>query len=275
MEKLTLVGSPFNQESLNFSTRITESQDEFEHSHEYYELFIVISGRIQHTCLYTTKTLTVGDAYIISPDVSHKFQRNEPCVHRDFLLTKQIVTNACDFLSHDLQAFILSQKAIHFRISTNTIAYLEEKITDFLVLTDPIKRKNLEKLITTELLSFIYAQKSESLPASNFKTKCIELLNNNFIFSDALELIRDQLGYNKIYFCRKFKQTFGCTPTEKINALKLEHAAYLLSTANYSLQQICDAIGILSQSYFIKLFKQKFKMLPSDYKKLHCTPDSP
>lgn len=275
MEKLTLVGHSFDPEPLNFATRLTETQDEFEHSHDYYELFIVTSGQIKHTCLNTTKVLSTGDAYIISPNVSHRFQRNQPCVHRDFLLSKQLVTTVCDFLQLDLQSIILAQKGIHFLISIDDVVYLEEKIANFLTIMNPVKRKAFEKLITAQLLSFIDTQEQKSSYNSNFKSKCFESLNNYFVFPNALELVRDQLGYNKIYFCRKFKQTFRCTPTEMINSLRLNYAAYLLSTTNYSLQQCCDAIGILSPSYFIKIFKQKFKMSPSAYKKLYRTPDSP
>lgn len=268
MIEFKLESSPMNKDPLLFATRLTSAQDDTEHSHDYFELFIVTYGHITHHCSYEQKTLHVGDAYLIVPKISHVFTRNAPCTHRDFLLSGVLVKQACDFIAPDFYEYLQLKKCVHFHLSTKTIAYLEEKVEEFLNSTDTPKKKNIERIIAAELLSYIYFQKtSSSLLVSDFKTKCLELINEFFVFPNALEIIRDRLGYNKIYFSRKFHEIFGCTPTEQINSLRLDHAAYLLTSANCSLEEACEAIGISSLSYFIKLFKQKFGMTPSEYKK--------
>ena len=269
MLEFRIESSPNSKEQLLFALRLTSSQDEYVHSHDYFEIFIITYGTITHNCLYEKQPLNVGDAYLIAPKTPHSFLRheNKPCSHRDFMISDVLVKQACDYLSPDLYQLLIFKKCIHFHLSLKTTAYLEEKIEEFLNSTDTPKKKNIEKLITAELLSYLYFQKSNTtLEISDFKTKCIELMNALFVLPNALECIREELGYNKIYFSRKFHETFGVTPTEQINSLKLDHAAYLLSSANCSLQECCDAIGISSLSYFIKIFKQKFGMTPTAYK---------
>lgn len=66
---------------------------------------------------------------------------------------------------------------------------------------------------------------------------------------------------------RCFKQYTGRTPFDYINDYRLQRAEFLLRTTALSILDICLSCGFSSQSYFGKLFKQKYSVPPSKYRK--------
>lgn len=252
---------------LRFAPVLTEELDEHPHSHDFFEIFYITLGNITHIYSDKKERLGIGEACLICPDNSHRFIRKGKCTHRDLIIGKALFKEACDFISPTLFEELKQKRYVRFSLSTETITYLEKCFYKYLESEDTIRRKNYERVLISILLSHVYFNPTVSEEIfSNFKDKCIHLLNSNFIKPNALEIIREQLGYNEIYFSRKFKKKFGCTPTTYITNRRLEHAVYLLTSSNFTLDECCAAIGIYSLPYFIKIFKKKYGMTPSQYK---------
>lgn len=65
-------------------------------------------------------------------------------------------------------------------------------------------------------------------------------------------------------FCKKFKQSFGCTAFEKLVEIRLLNArAMLKSHPRESIQSIAGKCGFEDVSYFCKAYKKKFSHSPS------------
>ena len=79
--------------------------------------------------------------------------------------------------------------------------------------------------------------------------------------------LSEQACMSKPHFFRCFKNTFGITPVEYINARRIELARELLATTNRSLTDICYQIGFNNTSYFSRLFKRYERLSPSAYRK--------
>lgn len=258
---------------ISFSARITDYYDEQLHAHDFYEIFIVTVGTINHAINNNLETLSVGDAYLICPGTSHRFIRTGECTHRDFLISKELFKTASDFIDPIIFTKFNEQKFVRFKLTSNIILALEDEISTFFEAEQYIEKKNFEKVLTCQLIGSIYADLQLSAQsANNFKSKCITVMTENVNNPDALKIVCEELGYSYVYFCKKFKKTFQTTPTEYINAIKIKNAAYLLLCSNYSVSQCCEKMGFSSMPYFIKLFKHHFGMTPSEYKKLHKKP---
>lgn len=65
-----------------------------------------------------------------------------------------------------------------------------------------------------------------------------------------------------------FKQKYGCTVTEFIQQRRLSHAESLLTTTDFTIQQIAIAVGYTNASRFAAAFKQSTGVFPVDYKKM-------
>lgn len=83
---------------------------------------------------------------------------------------------------------------------------------------------------------------------------------------DIEELSYD-LGISKFYMHRVFKGVFERNIYETIKSIRLQKAANLLLTNSHStISNIANLCGYSSQSSFIKVFKQRFKVSPKQWR---------
>lgn len=84
-----------------------------------------------------------------------------------------------------------------------------------------------------------------------------------------LEDIADSLGISSSYLSRLFKRETKISLQDFINDVRVEKAANLLVYSEETLPGIAEYVNFPSQSYFGKIFKQKMKMTPKQYRELH------
>ena len=64
---------------------------------------------------------------------------------------------------------------------------------------------------------------------------------------------------------RKIKEVSDMTPIDFIRLIRLKKAAELIRERGYRANEVCEMVGISSQSYFIKLFQKQFGMTPKEF----------
>lgn len=250
-----------------FNTFLRDGLDSERHQHQFVEIFYVVNGSITHWINGMEESISVGDLYLIFPNTPHYFIRKNDCTHRDFIINLSLAEPAFHYISQDFFKNLERNKFAHCKITTDDIIFLENNIKNYFEELDISKRKNFEKILVSTLLGLVYLYANKNTNIENFRAQCEEAISNAFIQKNALEIIRNELGYNKYYLCRKFKETFGLTLLDYVNGLKLNHATYLLKTTNYTLSEICEQIGIESMPYFIKIFTKKYGTTPAKYRK--------
>ena len=73
-------------------------------------------------------------------------------------------------------------------------------------------------------------------------------------------------GLSKAHFSREFRRTFGESPYVYLMTRRLERAAALLRTTDYSVAEICLEIGLQGVGSFTTSFKRMFEMTPTEYR---------
>ena len=99
------------------------------------------------------------------------------------------------------------------------------------------------------------------------------LAENGFTYSGlTIEDLALKLGTNRTYLSAYIKQTYEVSFREWIAQLRIEYAKQLF-TANpkLSVGEVCESIGFLSQSYFVKIFSDKEGLSPARWKKEICS----
>lgn len=71
------------------------------------------------------------------------------------------------------------------------------------------------------------------------------------------------------YFKKLFIEFFGIPPIRYVTDMRLERAAELILTNQYSINEIAVLCGFENSFYFSKKFKEKYQFAPTVYKKLH------
>lgn len=70
------------------------------------------------------------------------------------------------------------------------------------------------------------------------------------------------------YFQRNFKHILGFTPVQYLLTIRVDNAASLLETTDYSMAEIAAIVGYEDPLYFSRLFRKIKGMSPSHYRKL-------
>ena len=89
-----------------------------------------------------------------------------------------------------------------------------------------------------------------------------EKLNNPEL---SVEDLSKHVGMSRGSLYHKLLEITGLTPIEYIRSVKLERAVELLEKSDYNVAQIAYMTGFGTPSYFSRLFKAQFNMLPSEY----------
>ena len=76
-----------------------------------------------------------------------------------------------------------------------------------------------------------------------------------------------QLTMSESYFQHLYKKIFGTGVMNDVIQSRVEHAKYLLSTTDISIEHISQMCGYNSSSHFMRQFKKETGMRPSDYRK--------
>ncbi|CAI8387377.1 MAG: HTH-type transcriptional regulator MetR [Polaribacter sejongensis] len=63
------------------------------------------------------------------------------------------------------------------------------------------------------------------------------------------------------------KYLYGDSVAHYISNLRLAYAKNLFTTTNFNVSEVCHLVGIYSSSYFSKVFKNRYGVLPSHYRK--------
>lgn len=93
---------------------------------------------------------------------------------------------------------------------------------------------------------------------------CIEKNLSNQEYS--IDNFSADMCMSRVNLYRKMLSITGQTPTDFIKGYRLTKAAELVLSGRYSLVVISEMTGFSSPSYFRKCFKEKYGVLPSNYK---------
>ncbi|MDR0882175.1 MAG: helix-turn-helix domain-containing protein [Candidatus Adiutrix sp.] len=93
------------------------------------------------------------------------------------------------------------------------------------------------------------------------------LIERDFLFESSLADLARSLGLTSRHLRRVFDAEFGVSPVQYLQTRKLLLAKNLLTDTNLPITQIAFAAGFSSLRRFNDLFKQRYRLAPSSFKK--------
>lgn len=91
----------------------------------------------------------------------------------------------------------------------------------------------------------------------------INIENENF----SVDMLATEMGFSRSQLHRKLKQISNHSATEYITIVKIKKATTLLSSKNYTIDEVSYMAGFNSPSYFTKCFKKIHGQSPKEYLK--------
>ena len=116
----------------------------------------------------------------------------------------------------------------------------------------------------------IYIMKKDS----NLKTnelqsvrKISEFITENLDLQHDIKSLCKKTGLSPVKLQEGFKYMHGTTVTDYIRSKRLDYAEQLFLTTDLNVSEVVYKIGIMSRSYFCKIFKLRFGCSPSTFRK--------
>ena len=131
---------------------------------------------------------------------------------------------------------------------------------------NPVRKKGLIYMILgiiTDNLKF--EEKSESINI-DLLTKILMYINDNFIRDISLSSVASELGYNKSYISRYFKECLGIGLNRYITMVRLRNAVMLMNDDKNTVTYCALESGFNSSRTFYRCFAEEFGCTPKDYK---------
>lgn len=100
-----------------------------------------------------------------------------------------------------------------------------------------------------------------------FLDKMETVIEQNFSNSElSVDYLASELSVSRSGLFSKIKALADITPNEMIQIIRLKHAASLLLSGNYRVNEVCYMVGFSSPSYFAKCFQKQYGCTPAKYK---------
>lgn len=276
MKKYRKASKPINffDDNINstFFTHTISQGDEYSyHSHNFYEIVYIQSGEIIHFVNNKSQKLRYGNVVFLRPKDEHVYIReNKECSHRDLIFEQNFFEEVCNFINPNLLTNYLSHKQpVNISLTSQQLNDFENAILKIdQQINDKSDKNTLIKIFLIELLSVFYNNtlltKNDAL-YPNIINQILEKINLSF--KEPLCDILSIFQYDKAYLSRLFKSRVGLTMTSYLTSVRLDYVTTQLKLTNKTIADISYDAGFNSVSHLNKIFKAKFGVTPSQFKK--------
>ena len=114
----------------------------------------------------------------------------------------------------------------------------------------------------------VQCSKTEQVTANRMRTELLAYIEENFNNKNlSLAAVADHLNTSVYVATRLCKETTGKNFKEYVMDKRMEYAADLLKSTSHKVAEISGMAGFENAEYFSSLFKTKFGMTPTQYRK--------
>lgn len=247
----------------------TESTTE-QHSHNYYEIFIVTNGVINHIYNNAEFTLFKGDLCLIRPNDVHRImtiKKSRAC-HVNIAFTHSFLNQICAFFDSDIFRFVENADSLYLKLNKEEFDYFVNMVNTLTLLEQDRSKevfiiKNMIISALTVLLTKCHNAKEE-LPQwlNDFLLK----INEPALFENPVNELYKLSNYSQSMLSKCFKKYMNQSLVQYFTKLKINYACNLLKSTNYSTLEISNRVGFSSLSHFNKVFKSHTNLSPIEYK---------
>lgn len=271
--------SPFKY----YKTRIPLNFTSFHlHWHEELELSLITKGKSIYNIDLTEYIANEGDLIIINPYVLHSIKQynKEPYESDSLLINLSMLDGNHDNCSIQyVEPITHNTVSFPFIIKPQTEGYsLLKRYFETMVSCYQANTYGFElefKACLYYFLHSLYTKMLSNIPktirigedVTERVMKILDYIKQNYTEPITINEMAKLLNFSEYHFMRFFKKYLGVTCVEYINSYRLDMAANQLYATNDSISKIALDNGFNTTSYFNKLFRQKYKMTPKEFRR--------
>ena len=275
MEPKLLTAERFVDMRTGFLYRYVLSDTEYfrPHYHDYYEIFVVLSGNAVHLINGARLKLNPGDLVFVRPADTHDYASADgnPFSVLNMTFTAKTLEELFSYLGEGFpQTQLLDAKLPpRVRLTAGELSRLESRMRMVgAIASDAIaQQKTALRILLFDLFTRYfsdYSAEEDDIPAW-LEELCLQMRRGGFVRGS--ELLFSLTDKSREYVCRSMKKYLGVTVTEYINDLRLSYICNMLHNSNHAVAEIVYASGFNNLSWASSLFKEKYGMTMGQYRK--------
>lgn len=246
-----------------------------DHSHEFYELYYLVSGGCRVFLNHTIYHLDAGGIVLIEPGALHhtiyemtqESERIAVCFDRKYM---EQFESACGSGWREKFA-----KNPYLRVEGRSRAFLEELFRKLTLekehrdgFSDLLRRQGILEILASLARE---SQEDRQIRIEEVPEKAIQTAAQyicaHFREQITLEMVAGQVFLSPSYFSRQFKKLTGFGYKEYLNHVRLKEASRLLRESDDSISEIARLCGFTDGNYFGDLFHKIIGVSPREYRK--------
>lgn len=245
------------------------------HHHDFYEVYLLISGDVTYTVEGQLIHIYPGDILLISPRELHQvFIRNENCLYERLVLwvsphlLKQLSSQASDLTR------VLSPARPGYR---NKLRPTAEEYSRIRTLMEMLYQEARQEYFGTDLLCRSLLTQilvvinrlaedttgQEDIPIGTV-SRITEYINRHYNEPITLDILSERFYLSKYHLCHAFKEQAGTSVYHYIVKKRLQIARELLAQGGKP-SQICTACGFGDYVGFYRAFKAEYGTSPREF----------
>lgn len=250
------------------------------HRHDAWELYYVTHGNGVRMTGDTLMPFEEGDVVLIPPSMPHYWEYDASSADTSGEVCYLMVAFSSELIEKCVAVFPEIRNILYCRtLTSEALKYGKESAGK---IKSSLKRmavlSDFEQLIEMmKLLPIIFTSSDHTYIGKPVKIerdirrmqKVAAYVMAHYVHNIALDDIASHIGMNRSAFCTFFRRSKGMTFSRFVLNYRLETARELLMTSRKQISEICYAVGFSDMPHFTRVFKAKYGMPPSGYRKIN------
>lgn len=247
------------------------------HRHEYYEIFLVVSGTAVHIVNNIRQRLMEGALVFIRPDDVHYYLRDqaEDAQIINLAFSEGTMRALFGFLGEGLHP----DRLLHGdepprvqldRCECNIVMTMLEEFEIAQRTRRPEDARMLLRAMLSEIFTKYFSPENRERKASRpeWMTMLYREMQRKENLAEGITAMVRLSGMTHEYLCRQYKTHMNMTPSQFVNSLRLRYASNLLVNSDEEILDIALEVGFESLSHFYHVFKKQYGISPAVFRKL-------
>ncbi len=237
------------------------------HLHEAMEIVYVTEGTVELGVGQELYHMDTGDFAIVFPNVIHHYQVFGEGVNKAMYLFAEptLFPPYVDGLQkYSPHSPVICKENVHPDIVNAMI-----RLADLKEYNDMLVQAYVQ-IILAHVFSEMKMVPKNSVGGNDIIYDAVEYVAKNFREEICLDKMACDLGVSKYVLSRMFSKTFHCNFSQYVNGVRLNYVTSVLENTQESITNICLECGFESQRTFNRVFKERYKMTPREYRNRSC-----
>lgn len=242
------------------------------HDHDYWEFFIILSGKTEHITGNQKQILKKGTGCLVHPWDKHYFiMKSSDYQQLNLAITEDYFHELFNIISPKLYEQLVSvNQPILYELTENELYEFQENI-HFIQTSNGNKEKygTLMKIIWLDIAKTIYRNDLHvNYDYPKWLNDFISIIHRPENIASPVSELSKLTFYSYRHLTRLFQQYTGESLNSYMLNIKMNYAALLLRSTDMGILNISSFVGYDSLSHFIRMFKKHFKTTPKQYRNL-------